>query len=103
MEIDLKTLNDGDLLKFLIDEKTPTEVKNKVVIERQNRKNQKEDKRHNQLLLETSTRLDRVILLLEFIVKKPRTAVFYASGVAIIVGVLVNVVTEVVLHLLKLK
>jgi len=103
MEIDLKTLNDGDLLKFLIDEKTPTEVKNKVVIERQNRKNQKEDKRHNQLLLETSTRLDRVILLLEFIFKKPRTAVFYASGVAIIVGVLVNVVTEVVLHLLKLK
>ena len=104
--MDVKNLSDEELLEIILrDENSnvPGSLYEKAVIEHSTRKNKIEQENQEKLLSITKDGLNRIIDLLEFIVKKPKLAAIYAGALAITIGVSVNVLTEVILKFLRLK
>ncbi len=104
--MDVKKLSNEKLLEIILKDENPNvpgSLHQKAVIEFSSRKSKIEQENQERLLSITQDGLNRIIDLLEFIVKKPRLAALYAGVLAVAIGLSVNVLTEVVLRLLHLK
>lgn len=101
--MDVKKLSDSELLEIILKDENPNvpgSLHQKAVIEYSLRKDKKEREHQEQLLSVTQEGLNRIVNLLEFIVKKPKLAALYAALLAIFIGVSINVITELILKLI---
>lgn len=103
---DVKEMSNEELLEIIIkgeNSNIPGSLNQRATTEYAIRQQKREQAHQDNLLSHTTTRLDRIIKLLEFLVSKPKQAAIYAALFAICVGTAINILTEIILKFLKLK